>query len=213
MRNLWMLIVVACGSPEDLAVESEDPGCISCHEGIEPIHQTGIAATECTYCHGGAGEALEQAQAHVAVPANWEEVRGTALPPAPVGFIKDMAPNQLDQLDPAYLQFVNPGDIRVQDRACGACHSEQSKNMPYSVMSTNAGHYFPTLFLAGLQDDRLAHYASFGAANPDCDTSIVGAVCEVATIVPPSEDETAAVEDAIRPLPEITVMNSSVGWE
>ncbi len=195
MRLAAVLVFVACsGDPsEDTLSSAEDPGCISCHAGIEPIHEEGIPATECTHCHGGDGEATTAIAAHVPVPANWEEVRGAALPPAPVGFIKDFAPDQLDQLDPAYVKFVNPGDIRVQEGTCGGCHPSQSRAMPYSVMSTNAGHYFPTLFLAGIQDDRLAHNASFGASNPDCDESIEGAVCEVTTIVPPPEDETAAV--------------------
>lgn len=186
----WMM---GCGGSEAPLPVAEDPGCLSCHEGVEPIHEAGIAPTECTFCHGGDGEATTVDAAHVPIPANWADVRGSALPPAPDGFIKDMAPDQLDQLDPAYLKFVNPGDIRVQAETCGSCHPEASKNMPYSIMSTNAGHYYPTLFLAGFQEDRLAHYASFGATNPDCDTSIPGAVCSVETIVPPSDDETAAV--------------------
>jgi hypothetical protein len=178
--------------PTDLA--GEDPGCVSCHDGIEPIHaEVAVAATECTLCHGGDGQATEQGQAHVAVPANWEAVRGSALPPAPVGFIKDMAPDQLDQLDPAYLKFVNPGDIRVATETCGQCHPDQARTMPYSVMSTNAGHYFPSLFLAGIQEDRLAHVGSYGASNPDCDPSQPGVVCEMTTIVPPSAEETAEV--------------------
>jgi hypothetical protein len=195
MRALTALLVfAACDDDGTVAAPSaEDPGCVSCHEGIEPIHDDGIATTECTFCHGGNGEATTSSEAHISVPADWEAIRGDALPPAPVGFIKDFAPDQLDRLDPAYLQFINPGDIRVQATTCGGCHPAQSQAMPYSIMSTNAGHYYPTLFLAGIQDERLAYSASFGAVNPDCDETIEGAVCEVTTIVPPSEEETAAV--------------------
>ncbi len=171
-----------------------DPGCISCHEGIEPVHNTAaIAENECTLCHGGEGAAIDKATAHVAVPANWEEVRGTALPPSPVGFIKDFAPDQLDQLDPAWVRWVNPGDIRSVPETCGVCHADQAKNMPYSVMTTNAGHYMPSLFLAGIQDDHLAHYGSYGAINPECDDTQVGVVCEMETLVPPTDIETTAV--------------------
>lgn len=168
-----------------------DAGCVSCHEGIEQIHDV-LDARACVVCHGGDGQATTKGSAHVAVPANWEAVRGDGLPPSPHGFIKDMAPDQLDQLDPAYVRFINPGDIRAVDQTCGTCHAEQAKNQPFSVMTTNAGHYFPTLFLAGIQTDRLAHYASYPASNPDCDTTIAGAVCEVETIVPPTAEETEA---------------------
>lgn len=192
---LWLggALAVGCGRDEPVVAAAEDPGCISCHQGIEAVHASGIAPTECTVCHGGDGEASTIEAGHVPVPGDWEAIRGGALPPAPVGFIKDMAPDQLDRLDPAYVQFVNPGDIRVAAQTCGACHPEQAKNMPFSIMSTNAGHYYPTLFLAGFQTDRLAYYASFGASNPDCDTSIQGAVCAVETLVPPTDEETTAV--------------------
>jgi hypothetical protein len=187
-------LLVACGDDaQDTGLSGAgDQGCLSCHVAIEPIHPEGtLPENECTDCHGGDGAATTQEAAHVPVPANWETVRGT-LPPAPYGFIKDMAPDQLDQLDPAWVRFVNPGDIRAAKEACGTCHEEQVKNMPFSVMSTNAGHYFPSLFLAGVQDDRLAHWGSWGAVNPECDTSQVGVVCEMETIVPPTDDEIAA---------------------
>jgi len=199
MRFAHLALIVglsACRSEEEQTPgqQGDDPGCVSCHAGVEPVHNVlAITETECTICHGGDGAAETQEKAHVPVPDNWEAVRGSGLPPAPFGFIKDMAPDQLDQLDPDYLQFVNPGDIRIAMKTCGQCHPTQAASMPYSVMSTNAGHYFPSLFLAGIQDDRLAHVGSYGASNPDCDPSVPGVVCDMDTIVPPSEEETAEV--------------------
>ena len=183
----------ACDPEPPKAVAGDDPGCISCHEGIEPIHDPSVLSpTECTLCHGGIGDAFTRSVAHVAVPSNWETIRSTGLPPAPFGFIKDFAPDQLDQLDPAYVRWVNPGDIRVVSQTCGVCHPDQARTMPFSVMATNAGHYFPSLFLAGIQEDRLARVGSYGVSNPDCDLSVEGAVCELTTIAPPDHDETEA---------------------
>lgn len=161
--------------------------CLSCHRGIEQAHGP-IPADECTICHGGDGSAREKARAHVPIPDNWAEVRGDGLPPAPEGFIEDFASDQLDAIDPAYVRFINPGDIRVMWSSCGRCHPSQARSMPNSVMTTNAGHYYPTLLLAGLQDEPLALYGSYEATDPDCDPSIPGTVCEVRRLVPPGRE-------------------------
>ena len=80
----------------------------------------------CTDCHGGDGTSLKKEEAHVPVPADWRVIRGDALAePAPEGFIKDMPPDMLDQLDPSYLRFINPGDLRVAEQSCGECHPEE----------------------------------------------------------------------------------------
>jgi hypothetical protein len=168
-------------------------GCLGCHEGIEQVHDP-IAADECVICHGGNALTADKAQAHVTVPANWAEIRGSGLPPSPYGFIRDFAPDQLDQLDPAYLKFINPGDIRVVAQTCGQCHPDQASTMGKSVMSTNAGHYYPTLYLAGLIDEPKAVYASYGAKDDACDPSVPGTVCELPVLRPPSQ---AVIEAAL----------------
>ena len=169
-----------------LGCEPDPPaevGCLSCHLGIEQAHGP-IPEDECVVCHGGDAQVATKEAAHVPVPDNWAEVRGSGLPPAPHGFIRDFAPDQLDQLDPAYVKFINPSDIRVVDETCGVCHPNQAATMPTSIMVTNAGHYFPTLFLAGIQEDRLAHVGSYEATDPDCDPSIPGTVCSLETLQP-----------------------------
>jgi hypothetical protein len=178
---LWLL---ACpGEPEDTSPFAVD-ACVTCHTGIELAHP-GFGTTQCVVCHGGDGEAVEKKTAHVPVPAEWATIRGTALPPSPEGFIKDFAPDQLDQLPAAYVRFINPGDIRAVSQTCGLCHPEHAANQLTSVMTTNAGHYYPTLLLAGLQDDRLARYGSYGAEDPDCDPdTFPGSVCELDQIRP-----------------------------
>jgi hypothetical protein len=129
----------------------------------------------------------------VAIPQDWAEIRGTGLPPSPEGFIRDFSPNQLDALAPDYLRFINPGDMRVLDETCGLCHAEHAANMPNSVMNTNVGHYWPTLYLAGLQDDQKGHYGAFAATDPDCDPGIEGTVCELVIMTPPDAKEMAAL--------------------
>ncbi|MGH1345671.1 MAG: hypothetical protein ACRBN8_29170 [Nannocystales bacterium] len=188
---LGLCLSVSTGCPDNGPPPLEGEGCLSCHEGIEQAHGP-IPGDQCVTCHGGDPSSRSKADAHVAIPSDWAEIRGDGLPVAPEGFIRDFAPDQLDRLDPAYLQFINPGDIRVVDSTCGTCHPDQVRTMPTSIMTTNAGHYYPTLFMAGLQDDRLARHGSYPAVDPDCDPSIPGTVCELETLVPPGPDDVVA---------------------
>lgn len=192
------LFLASCKGDDisDKVVETKS-GCLACHEGIEQVHPT-QPNQGCIICHGGDSKGKTKEAAHIAIPDDWASIRGTALPPAPLGFIKDFAPDQLAALDPAYLQFINPGDIRVVDKTCGTCHPSQVRTMPTSVMTTNAGHYYPTLYLAGLQNDRLAQYGSYPATSQNCEQS-EGSVCEVTTLVPASDDEIQAAIDSDNP--------------
>ena len=181
-----LLALAAC--EEGSSPPTNPDGCLKCHRGIEHAHDP-IPPTECAICHGGDQSGADKATAHIPVPDDWASIRGDGLPPAPFGFIEDFAPDQLDAIDPAYLRFINPGDIRVVDDTCGTCHAEHARNMGSSVMTTNAGHYYPTLLLAGLQDDRLAKYGSYGAIDPECDPSITGTSCELEPLLPPAAEE------------------------
>ncbi len=189
MTKLLPLILLLLTGCEVYGPEGERDGCVTCHEGIEQAHGP-IAPERCSVCHGG-DPTSDKLDAHVAVPANWATVRA-GLPPSPDGFIKDFAPDQLDAIGPEYVRFINPGDIRAAGVACGECHEDEVRTMPNSVMATNAGHYFPTLLLAGRQDDRLAHYGSVAATDPDCDTSIPGTVCSLETLTPADHEEMLA---------------------
>lgn len=186
--TIAMCTLTACGS-DDPAVGG-DSGCLSCHAGTEQAHGP-IAANLCVTCHGGDGQAKSKDTAHIPVPDNWATIRGEALPAAPYGFIRDFSPNQLDVLDPAYLQFINPTDIRVVARTCGQCHADKVATMPNSVMVTNAGHYFPTLYLSGFQDEPIGVYGSYPATDPNCDPAIEGTVCALTPLIPPDAQEIA----------------------
>jgi len=170
---------------------SSEDQCISCHVGIEQGHGD-IGENQCVVCHGGRSGSKKKDVAHVPVPDNYWEVRGTGLPPAPEGYIKDMPPDMLAQLDPLYLRFINPGDIRVVATTCGQCHPDQVATMPTSVMTTNAGHYMPTLHYMGGQGTD-AIFGSHPAIDPDFE-GIPGTVESLEALVPPDE---AALNAAI----------------
>jgi len=129
--------------------------------------------------------------AHVLPPEDFAEVRGDDLPLAAHGFIRDMPPEKLDLLDPAYVRFINPGDVRVLDETCGECHAEHVRNVRRSVMTTNSGHYMPTRFYAGLQG-RDAIYGSYGAEDTGYTGAIEGTVPRLDVLLPPQEAEIEA---------------------
>jgi len=200
--RFWPLLLLGltagtCGDPPEPTPPRPENAeqCTMCHRGIEPIHNPQALANvkECTFCHGGNGYVANKSVAHVPVPDNWAEVRGDGLPDAPHGYIKDMTPNQLAQLDAAYVKFINPSDIRVVDETCGVCHPNETRAQKNSIMTTNAGHYMPTLYLAGFQD-REAIYGSWPATDPDC-TGEPGLSCEVVPLNPPLDDEIQAALD------------------
>ena len=191
LLSLFSGLLIGAGCPPKVGEGEES--CMHCHRGIEQAHPP-IAEGQCTTCHGGDGEVFEKENAHVAIPQNYAQVRGEGLPPAPPGFIKDFAPDQLDAIDPDYVRFINPGDLRVLDQTCGQCHQEQSRTLKNSIMATNAGHYFPTLVLANLQENSDALFGARPIVDDECDPQTVGTVCELDVIRPPLAD---VIEEAI----------------
>jgi len=207
MRTLLLLttaaaLITGC-KDKDASTESgeaitpvDGEACLTCHDPIEQAHPTtdGLAAGDCTPCHGGDGEATDKELAHVLPPSEeeYDAIRGEGKGEAPVGYLKDLAPDQLDQFDPAYVRFINPGDIRANEAACGECHPEQVANQRNSVMTTNAGHYMPTLYYGDFQDQD-AIYGSFPATDPECDPAgVAGSVCELETLPPAPQEEIEA---------------------
>ena len=105
-------------------------GCIQCHAGIEPMHTSPNVILGCVDCHGGdPTPGLTQRKAHVP-PRN------------PVFWESSANPNDssvlLNHESAEFIRFVNPGDLRVADKACGLCHSDIVKNVGHSMMRHGA---------------------------------------------------------------------------
>jgi hypothetical protein len=105
-------------------------GCLECHSGSEPMHASPYVVLGCTDCHGGnATPGLTQRKAHV-------------QPRNPVFWQSSANPNDssvlLNHESAEFIQFVNPGDLRVADKACGLCHGEIVRNVGHSMMRHGA---------------------------------------------------------------------------
>jgi len=140
--------------PDAQDVAAGEVGCAGCHRpvgsdgtrhGIEDAHPW--LHLSCTDCHGGVASANTRESAHVRAPAG-------------LSYLRNLTTDELDAAPASWLQFVNPSDLRVADRGCGAsspanngggCHQSIVDAVARSVMSTYAGHYTPPRFLAGTQ--------------------------------------------------------------
>ena len=115
-------------SPAD--ADKKSRGCRECHAGSESMHASPNVVLGCTDCHGGnAAPGLKQTQAHVA-PRN------------PVFWESSANPNDssvlLNHESAAFIQFVNPGDLRVAGKTCAPCHADIVNNVGHSMMRHGA---------------------------------------------------------------------------
>lgn len=107
-------------------------GCVECHKDIEnpSMHSSPSVVLGCTDCHGGnATPGLTIRKAHVA-PRN------------PIFWESSANPNDssvlLNHESAEFVRFVNPGDLRVAEQACGLCHKEIVSRVPLSMMNHGA---------------------------------------------------------------------------
>ncbi len=119
-------------------------GCLTCHPGIEDMHN-GKVPLACVDCHGGNASSAAPAgaakgsdawrdaerQAHVAprFPGRWPT---SANPPRSYTL--------LNRESHEFVRFVNPGDLRVANETCGTagCHGTDVHNVGRSMMTTGA---------------------------------------------------------------------------
>jgi hypothetical protein len=117
-------------TPEEAMAKSR--GCMECHKGIEnpSMHVSPNVVLGCTDCHGGSPvPGLTQRKAHVQ-PCNPEFWRSSANP--------SDADVVLNHESPEFIQFVNPGDLRVAEKACGLCHGTEVQRVFHSMMNHGA---------------------------------------------------------------------------
>jgi hypothetical protein len=176
-------------------------GCMQCHNGsteedyngpgISNPHPFGVPGgiVECTGCHGGNPTAQAKIEAHVPPPpqvgdrqnmqvnpeAYWQYLNRSGL-----DFIPDYTENGQTYTAKDYIQFLNPGDLRiVQDgRGCGACHQDHATAVGRgSPIGTEIGFFSSATFHIGVDNavaenqgeynDSAADYTYRGGTDPD----------------------------------------------
>jgi hypothetical protein len=130
-----------------------DASCRDCHAGIEEMHPW--EPLSCTDCHGGDGRKADATEAHVAPRIGWPQDERVLER----GF------------DPAAVRFRNPGDLRVAEGTCGACHPGEVARVKKSLHATTAGHLCDGLYENGLLERRGSRYAVFAQTDDDAGQS------------------------------------------
>ncbi len=161
-----------CHSPRP-ATGGEPHGIVDAHPGHE---------LSCVDCHGGDSTSYSQDTAHVQPPEEGMQLRF-------------LTAGELDELDPEYLRFVNPGDLRVAPQACGQsdCHGDIVDRVSRSVMTHTSGEVTVARYRAGVQDTPLAEVGAQGLTDPDYDPNVLGS-SESITRFDPRVDETPIEE-------------------
>ncbi len=131
-------------------------GCIECHANIEDMHESPHVVLGCVDCHGGnPTPGLTMHKAHVA-PLHPEFWQSSANP--------SDSSVLLNHESPEFIQFVNPGDLRVADKACGLCHGEIVKTNQHSMMTHGAMLWGAALYNNGASPDKNYRYGqAYGA--------------------------------------------------
>ncbi len=138
-------------------------GCMSCHTQTDEhtMHANPGVVLGCTDCHGGDATVKwngpEQKQGTLAYDHTRAAREKGFAPEYRAALDKaHIAPRnekfwnypssanpkrsyaKLNKEHPAYIRFVNPGDLRVAREACGACHLPVIQAQERSLMSTSA---------------------------------------------------------------------------
>lgn len=135
-RTPGNMVDPTAGKPRNLINQTREEahaksvGCIECHQNIEDMHASPNVVLGCTDCHGGNATAgLTMRKAHVAPrnPVFWE----SSANPSESSVL-------LNHESAEFIQFVNPGDLRVAQQACGLCHGDINQAVGHSMMNHGA---------------------------------------------------------------------------
>ena len=188
--------------------QARSAGCLSCHQGIEDIHN-GRAHLACTDCHGGENirraadvepgserYQLLKEQAHVQprFPDEW-----------PNSGNPERTYTLLNRESTEFLRFVNPADLRVSDQSCGTsqCHSRETLHVKKSMMTTSAMLWGAALYNNGSYPLKDPHFGESYSND--------GVPQRILAVPQPTPEETAlkGILPYLDPLPRWDVMQPS----
>lgn len=112
-------------------VAAKSAGCVQCHAGSHDPHAKSTVRLGCVDCHGGDPTTTELTRAHV-LPRYPEAWRTSANPVRTYTL--------LNHESPAFVRFINPGDLRVAHLSCGTtdCHPREVLQNRMSMMTHGA---------------------------------------------------------------------------
>ena len=151
------------------------------------MHPSGTVTLGCATCHGGdpkvsvaAGLAMDSDEYRAAKRRAHPQPRVSDLWKTAAN--PERAYTEWMRESPEYIQFVNPGDLRVADRTCGGCHAAEVRNVRTSMMTTGALLWQAALYNNGATPFKNARYGESYA--PD------GSPQRLQAFPPPTPEET-----------------------
>jgi len=196
-RDLEAAPTEEVGKPQTLKAAMETPaeaetqstGCVSCHTKTDEatMHPSGTVTLGCATCHGGDPKVSLAA----GVPAESNEYQSAKKKAHPQPRVPDLWTSSANperaytewlRESQDYIQFVNPGDLRVVDRTCGSCHAAEVRNVRTSMMTTGALLWQAALYNNGGTPYKNARYGESYA--PD------GTPQRLVAFPPPTPEET-----------------------
>lgn len=172
---LGLVLVTGCvDSGKGGGASFKSASCMTCHNGstapdysgpgLENPHPfPGADQLGCVDCHGGNGQGQDQFSSHIPPPPQigdrTQQITDklawfNRLTLAGMDKFADyqVAGNTYNAID--YLQFINPGDLRVvsKGRSCGTCHSNHSAFVNASLLNTGAGIFSGAAYAAGIEN-------------------------------------------------------------
>jgi hypothetical protein len=141
--------------------DAKSIGCVTCHISTdEPtMHPTGTVRLGCTDCHGGNAD-VRAPQGSSTGDAHYQRAKREAHPTPRIRASAVSSANPVRAYtewlreSPEYIQFINPGDLRVADRTCGQCHAVEVQNVRKSMMTHGAMLWGAALYNNGAYPDK-----------------------------------------------------------
>jgi hypothetical protein len=176
-------------TPDEVALKSS--GCRSCHTSMDTVnmHEQPSVRIGCTDCHGGDAKINVTVNSSPQSPEYQEakakaHVQPRVLDNGTQGANPVRAYTKWLKEDPQYIQFVNPGDLRVTVNTCGrsGCHLSEVQKVRTSMMSHGAMLWSAAMYNNG----------SFPLKNPHFGESYDrdGNPQRLVTVPPPTAEET-----------------------
>lgn len=158
--------------------------CMLCHNGSQHDDYAGpglenphpfpgdAEVLRCTQCHGGNPNGTDMLSSHVPPPPeigdrefqdNDAHAWFNKLTLAGIDKVQDYTVNGVTYTGIDYLQFLNPGDLRVssRQRGCGECHEGEATAMSRSPLGTEMGIFSGAFYAVGLDNAIPAHQGLF----------------------------------------------------
>jgi hypothetical protein len=149
--------------------------CMLCHNGSsttnyagpgteDPHPFPGAENMDCVVCHGGNATGQTKELAHVPPPPqigdrNFQDTNATAyfnrLTLTGIDKFPDYTVGGVTYTAIDYLQWLNPGDLRVTQSGmgCGQCHAPHSDSVSHSLLATAAGMFSGASYAIGAENE------------------------------------------------------------